>query len=115
MLQGVTGTSQLRAGLLLQCMFILLDLFFFSFGIDGTDLKWYIKKQLELFCDLLELFTLKRCLFSLLEYVLYGMEGIGGLGHFHAALFHSVATFLVMMLDDRRCDLTAAYINDPSC
>lgn len=46
LLQGVTGTSQLRAGLLLQCMFILLDLFFFSFGIDGTDLKWYIKKQL---------------------------------------------------------------------
>lgn len=42
---------------------------------------------------LLELFTLKWCLFSLLEYVLYGMEGMGELGRFHAALFHSVATF----------------------
>lgn len=28
LLQGVTGTSQWRAGLLLPCMFILLDLFF---------------------------------------------------------------------------------------
>lgn len=39
---------------------------------------------------------------------------MGELGHFHAALFHSVAAFLVMMLDNTRCDLTA-YSNDPSC
>lgn len=55
MLQGAgyAVKSQLRSGLLLQCMFMFT-------WYDGTDLKWWIKKDSDLFYE-----PLKPCLFSL--------------------------------------------------